>query len=182
MIYPSVISAVVRALAAEVMSDVAQCWRDPDAIGAARRAGEIVGKDEARLYDVMVHALLHDVLTPEQWDALTAKYSTDIDRKRGAIKALRLRVQTPAPDRFRDAAVLTWALPKLPGRDGKRSTSVLPEAWYCMDRWSDEPVPVKTQERWRRDIRKSLEQKVDDALAAAQEVLDAEGLIRTEAA
>jgi hypothetical protein len=73
-------------------------------------------------------------------------------------------------------------LPKLAGVEGKRSTNVLPAGWYEMDNWTDEPHPIKTQERWRRDIRKSLESAVDEALQAAQEILDHEELFGTEAA
>lgn len=182
MVYQNVISAVVRALAAENMTDVAACWRDPMAISAARRSGEIVGKEAARLYDVMVHALLHRSLTAAQWDALTAKYSTHAERKHAAIARMAKAVVSPAPERFRHAATVTWALPKLPGVDGKRSLNVLPAGWYCMDNWSDDPVPVKTQERWRRQIRRDLERAVDDALTAAQEMLDAEELIVREVA
>jgi len=43
-------------------------------------------------------------------------------------------------------------------------------------------VPVKTQERWRRDIRKGLKQAVDQALIEAHEILAAEGLVAGEAA
>ncbi|MNY67884.1 hypothetical protein D3C86_2055520 [compost metagenome] len=77
---------------------------------------------------------------------------------------------------------MTWALPKLAGVDGKRSTNVLPAGWYEMDNWSDEPHPIKTQERWRRDIRKALERAVDEALVSAQTLLDADELIETKAA
>jgi hypothetical protein len=51
-----------------------------------------------------------------------------------------------------------------------------------MDNWSNEPHPIKTQERWRRDIRKALEREVDEALVCAQTLLDAEELIETKAA
>ncbi|MNG14008.1 hypothetical protein D3C84_977290 [compost metagenome] len=46
-----------------------------------------------------------------------------------------------------------------------------------MDNWSDDPAPIKTQERWRRDIRKALERQVDEALSEAQVILDNEGLL-----
>lgn len=178
MVYQNVISAVVRALAAEDMTDVAACWRDPIAISAARRSGEIVGKEAARLYDVMVHALLHRSLTAAQWDALTAKYSTHAERKHAAIARMAKAVVSPAPERFRHAATVTWALPKLPGVDGKRSLNVLPAGWYCMANWDDDGRPESTLYRWRAGIRRELERQVNEALVAAQEVLDAEGLIQ----
>jgi hypothetical protein len=105
-----------------------------------------------------------------------------MDRKHAAITELTKAIRSPAPERFRHCAVVTWALPKLPGVDGKRSTNVLPAGWYEMDNWSDEPVPVRTQSRWRRDISKTIEQEVDRALESAQMLLDAEGLIWADAA
>lgn len=181
MIYPSVISAVVRALAAETINSAGGCDFDAK-VQQAHIPGEIGGREGAFLVDCMVFSRLHSQLTGSQWDVLVSKYSTHVDRKREAVLRTASAVQSPAGKRFIECAVVTWAYPKLPGVDGKRSTSVLPAGWYVMDNWCDDPAPIKTQERWRRDIRKGLEQKVDDALAAAQEVLDAEGLIRTEAA
>ncbi|MNR46460.1 hypothetical protein D3C85_1654290 [compost metagenome] len=66
--------------------------------------------------------------------------------------------------------------------DGKRSTNVLPASWYEMDNWSDDPHPIKTQERWRRNIRKALESSVDLALIEAQHILEHEGLVMSEVA
>lgn len=180
MIYPSAVSAVVRALAAEVLTDVSQCWKDPGAIPAGRGSA-IAGKEEAFLTDCWINARLRANLDPHHWRVLIAKYSTHAERKHAAIVEITKVMVSPAPDRFRNAAVLTWAMPKLMGVEGKRSTSVLPMAWYCMDNWCDDPTPVKTQERWRRDIRKAIERDVDNALMAAQEILDAEGLIREAA-
>ncbi|MDV7209923.1 hypothetical protein [Azotobacter beijerinckii] len=181
MSYVSVISAVVRALAAETINSAGGCDFDQK-VQADRVPGEISGKEAAFLDDCWVHRRLHKRLSADHWSALCAKYSTHADRKRMAIMDMVRGIKSPAPSRFIECAIVTWAYPKLQGVDGKRSLNVLPAGWYVMDNWCDDPVPVKTQERWRRDIRKSLEQKVDDALATAQEVLDAEGLIRTEAA
>lgn len=180
MNYQSVVSAVVRALASEVINSSGGVDFEPK-VQAARIPGAISGKEEAFLTDCWVHARLSTHLEPHHWTALTAKYSTHTERKHAAIVDLTRSMKSPAPERFRNAAILTWAMPKLPGIGGKRSTSVLPEAWYCMDNWSDDPVPVKTQERWRRDIRRAVEREVDHALVAAQEILDAEGLIQEAA-
>lgn len=181
MIYTSVLSAVVRALAAETINSAGGCDFEPK-IQAAKIAGENGGRAAGFVYDCMVFSRLHTQLSVEQWSALVAKYSTHVERKHAAIELLCKRVKSPAPRRFSDAATVTWAMPRLPGIDGKRSTNVLPAAWYEMDNWSDDPVPIKTQERWRRDIRRLLECQVDEALSVAQELLDAEGLIRVEAA
>lgn len=179
--YTSVVAAVVRALAAEVINSAGGCDFEAK-VQAAAIPGAISSREAAFLDDCWVFGRLHKQLSAEHWNVLCAKYSTHMDRKHAAITAMARAVQSPAPERFRHAAVVTWALPKLPGKSGKRSTSVLPEAWYCMDNWSDEPVPIKTQERWRRGIRRDLERAVDEALASAQELLDIEGLIRAEVA
>lgn len=146
------------------------------------RAGEILGAEEALLYDVIIHARLHARLSHQHWRALLAKYSTHVERKHGAILELSRCIASPAPERFRHAAIVTWAIPRRAGVEGKRSSGVLPQGWYCMDNWCDEPTPIKTQERWRRDIRRACEDEVNRALECAQEVLDEEGLIRANAA
>lgn len=181
MIYRNVISAVVRALAAETINSAGGCDFEPK-VQCAKQKGEIVGKEAAFLADCWVFGRLHKSLSPAHWRALVAKFSTHTERKHAAITELTKVIRSPAPERFLRCAVVTWALPKLAGVDGKRSTSVLPAGWYEMDNWSNEPHPIKTQERWRRDIRKALEREVDEALMSAQVLLDAEGLIDTQAA
>ncbi len=181
MTYRNVVSAVVRALAAETINSAGGNDFEPR-VQCAKQKGEIVGKEAAFLQDCWVFGRLHKGLEPAQWRALVAKFSTHTDRKHAAIAELTRAISSPAPERFRHCAVVTWALPKLPGVEGKRSTNVLPSGWYEMDNWCEDPHPIKTQERWRRDIRKSLESAVDNALQAAQEILDHEGLIGAEAA
>ena len=176
MNYQNVVSAVVRALAAETINSAGGCDFEPK-VQAAKQKGEIVGKEAAFLVDCWVFGRLHKNLSEEHWRHLVAKYSTHVDRKHAAIEEITRSHRSPAPERFRHCAILTWAMPKLPGVDGKRSTSVLPAAWYEMDNWSNEPHPIKTQERWRRDIRKALEREVDAALVEAQHILDHEGLL-----
>lgn len=176
MTYRNVISAVVRALAAETINSAGGCDFEPK-VQASKLKGEIVGKEAAFLTDCMVFSRLHKNLSPEHWRVLVAKYSTHSDRKHAAITEITKRYRSPAPERFRHCAIVTWAMPKLAGVDGKRSTNVLPAAWYEMDNWSDEPHPIKTQERWRRDIRKGLEGAIDLALTEAQHILEHEGLI-----
>jgi hypothetical protein len=181
MTYRNVVSAVVRALAAETINSAGGCDFEPK-VQCAKQKGEIVGKEAAFLTDCWVFGRLHKGLSPAHWRALVAKFSTNTDRKHAAIAELTRAIRSPAPERFRHCAVVTWALPKLPGVEGRRSTNVLPAGWYEMDNWSNEPHPIKTQERWRRDIRKALESGVDEALQMAQEILDHEGLISSEAA
>ena len=181
MTYRNVVSAVVRALASETINSAGGCDFEPK-VQCAKQKGEIVGKEAAFLTDCWVFGRLHKALAPAHWQALVAKFSTHSERKHAAIAELTRVMRSPAPERFLHCAVVTWALPRLPGADGKRSTNVLPAGWYEMDNWSNEPHPIKTQERWRRDIRKALESTVDLALVEAQHILEREGLIASKVA
>lgn len=176
MTYHNVVSAVVRALAAETINSAGGCDFEPK-VQCAKQKGEIVGKEAAFLVDCMVHARLRAQLAAEHWLVLVAQYSTHTERKHEAIISIARAIRSPAPERFRHAAVVTWAMPKLPGQDGKRSTNVLPVGWYCMDNWLDEPIAERTQYRWKSAICKDLRRRVDEALSEVQVILDGEGLI-----
>lgn len=181
MTYRNVVAAVVRALAAETINSAGGCDFEPK-VQCAKQKGEIVGKEAAFLIDCWVFGRLHKGLSPAHWRALVAKFSTHTDRKHAAIAELTKVMRSPAPERFRHCAVVTWALPKLPGVDGKRSTNVLPAAWYEMSNWDENGRPESTLRRWRNEIRKALESQVNEALTSAQEILDHEGLLQSEAA
>lgn len=181
MNYQNVVSAVVRALAAETINSAGGCDFEPK-VQAAKQKGAIVGKEAAFLVDCMVFSRLHKNLTAEHWRHLVAKYSTHVDRKHAAIEEITRTHRSPAPERFRHCAILTWAMPKLPGVDGKRSTSVLPAAWYDMSNWDSDGRPESTLRRWRNETRKALEKEVNDALVEAQHILESEGLLTGEAA
>ncbi|WP_426160497.1 hypothetical protein [Pseudomonas sp. DWR1-3-2b2] len=181
MTYRNVVSAVVRALAAETISSAGGCDFEPK-VQYAKQKGEIVGKEAAFLQDCWVFGRLHKALTPAHWRALVAKYSTHEERKHGAILELLSSVKSPAPKRFRECAVLTWAIPQVAGVEGKRSVAVLPAAWYDITNWDNDGKPESTRYRWRSHIRTVLDNQVNEALTLAQELLDAEGLIATVAA
>lgn len=181
MIYQSVISAVVRALAAETLDSASRSDFDAK-VQLGRVPGEIGGKEGAFLVDCLVFSRLHSQLTGAQWDALVSKYSTHAERKRECVLRMAKAIESPAANRFIECAVVTWAYPKLPGVDGKRSTNVLPAGWYEMANWDDDGRPESTLRRWRSAIRRDLDGSVNEALVAAQEILDAEGLIRADAA
>jgi len=181
MTYRNVVSAVVRALAAETINSAGGCDFEPK-VQAAKQKGEIVGKEAAFLTDCWVFGRLHKALSPAHWRALVAKYSTHDERKHGAILELLNSVRSPAPKRFRECAILTWAIPQVAGTDGKRSAAVLSAAWYDITNWDNDGKPESTRYRWRSSIRKTLDNQVNDALAAAHELMDAEGLIESCAA
>ncbi|WP_085631543.1 hypothetical protein [Pseudomonas sp. R16(2017)] len=111
MNYHNVISAVVRALAAETINSSGGCSVEPR-VQASKLKGEISGKDAALLADCIVHKLLHAQLAPRHWNALVAKYSTHRGRKIDSIGRLVAAVNSPAPRRFTQQAVLTWAVPQ----------------------------------------------------------------------
>ena len=111
MNYHNVISAVVRALAAETINSSGGCSVEPR-VQASKLKGEISGKDAALLADCIVYKLLHAQLAPRYWNALVAKYSTHRGRKVDSIGRLIAVVKTPAPQRFTQQAVLVWAVPQ----------------------------------------------------------------------
>ena len=111
MSYQNVVSAVVRALAAETINSAGGCNVEPR-VQAGKLKGEISGKDAALLADSLVHRLLHAQLSPRHWNALVAKYSTHKGRKVDSIGRLVAIVPTPAPKRFTQQAVLVWAVPE----------------------------------------------------------------------
>lgn len=111
MSYQNVVSAVVRALAAETINSAGGCNVEPR-VQASKLKGEISGKDAALLADSIVHKLLHAQLSPRHWNALVAKYSTHKGRKIDSIGRLVAVVPTPAPKRFTQQAVLVWAVPQ----------------------------------------------------------------------
>ena len=227
MIYRNVVAAVVRALAAETINSSGGCDFEPK-VQAAKQKGEIVGKEAALLADCIVHRLLHAQLSPRHWNALLAKYSTHRGKKIDAIGRLVPVVQTPAPLRFTQQAVLVWAVPQHSkgiqrkvaqveapeqrtsdeGDDrwswrnkakraaveranknshalaGARSGEmiILAESNYDMTNWDSQGLTERTYQRWNKAVKKNLESLVDEALIEAHHLLDAVGVLSTEAA
>ncbi|MEA9994555.1 hypothetical protein QN382_19815 [Pseudomonas sp. 10B1] len=181
MTYRNVVSAVVRALAAETINSAGGCDFEPK-VQCAKQKGEIVGKEAAFLTDCWVFGRLHKGLSVEQWRALVARYSTHEERKHVAILELINSVRSPASQRFSDCAVLTWAIPQIPGAEGKRSATKLPDAWYDITNWGNDGRPESTRYRWRASIKKWLDDQVNDALSDAGDILELEGLIESCAA
>lgn len=132
MIYPSVLSAVVSALAAECIDNTSkQAWQmlysphDEDGAGieslGRASGGETIDRAQA---DCWVYARLHAKLKERHWHALVAKYSTHKGRKVEAISKLRPLIATPAPQLFLYKAVTAWAVPKLKGVQVKLAHAV----------------------------------------------------------
>lgn len=186
MIYTSTLAAVVSALAAECIDSTSkQAWQklyqssgnagDLATLARAAHSGEINRQD----VDCWIYARLHSQLIPRHWNALVARYSTHRQKKRDAIEALIPLIATPAPRRFLGMAVYTWAIPKLRGVQGRRSTDmiVLEDWFYDMSNWESEGRPEQTRRRWRLAIRNVLEEMTAEALREAEQILEAEGVL-----
>ncbi|MEG0860246.1 MAG: hypothetical protein RSG92_17580 [Pseudomonas sp.] len=192
MIYSSVLAAVVSALAAEAIDNTSkQAWQklyqpgsedghDLATLSRSVEKGGITRMDA----DCWVFARLHSLLKPRHWDALVAKYSTHRARKVQSIGRLHPLVASHAPKLFIISAVTAWAVPRLKGADGKRSTDmiVLPAEFYDINRWDPEARPERTRRRWKRVIEDTLDAMVGEALAEVSVILDYEGLSMRNAA
>ncbi|WP_458717050.1 hypothetical protein [Pseudomonas gregormendelii] len=226
MTYRNVVSAVVRALAAETINSAGGCDFEPK-VQCAKQKGEIVGKEAALLADCIVHRLLHAQLGPRHWNALVAKYSTHRGRKIDSIGRLVSVVKSPAPLRFTQQAVLVWAVPqqskgvqrkavevrapsprenKVEGQWDWRNKAAadaaerankharttaesksgemitLAESNYDMTNWDSQGLTERTYQRWNKAVKDSLEGLVNDALKEAQHLLEAIGVLESEAA
>ena len=165
MIYPSVLNAVVSALAAEAIDNTSkQAWQklynsaDEDEGGDLATLVRSRGADtiDRTQVDCWVSARLHSALEQKHWDALVAKYCTHKARKVQAIAALQTLINTPAPKLFLFKATTAWAIPQLKGARPKVATSVSVE------------IPIDAPE-WRREA------VVKAALAAGQAKVKRDG-------
>jgi len=148
--YRNVVSAVVRALAAETINSAGGCDFEPK-VQCAKQKGEIVGKEAALLQDCIVHKMLHKILSQRHWFALTAKFSTHNGRKIEATGRLVAIVTSPAPALFTRKAVTAWAIPQIKGIRREPVKVKAPEF--------DEDVPA-----WRVEAAKAA---IDRANASA---------------
>lgn len=114
MIYRDIVSAVIRALASEVINSAGGCDYTPK-VQTSKLKGEIVGKEAAYLTDCWVFGRLHANLSPEHWTALNACYSTHMGSKVAAVGRIASLVSSPAPRLFLTKAVTAWAFPQLGG-------------------------------------------------------------------
>ncbi|WP_341519844.1 hypothetical protein AABC73_14935 [Pseudomonas sp. G.S.17] len=123
MTYLNVVSAVVRALAAETINSAGGCDFEPK-VQCAKQKGEIVGKEAAFLTECWVFGRLHSCLEPRHWIVLNACYSTHMASKVGAIGRIVSHVTSPAPRLFLTKAVTAWAYPQLGGAERVASVKV----------------------------------------------------------
>ncbi|MGE8122558.1 hypothetical protein [Pseudomonas fulva] len=192
MIYSSVLAAVVSALAAEAIDNTSkQAWQklyepgsedghDMATLSRSVERGEISRMDA----DCWVFARLHSQLKSRHWDVLVARFSTHKGRKVQSISRLIPIVASHAPKLFITSAVTAWAIPRMRGAEGKRSSDmiVLPAQFYDINRWDPEARSERTRRRWKKGIENALEEMVGEALAAVSVLLDHEGLTLKNAA
>ncbi|MBP5144309.1 hypothetical protein HUT00_38000, partial [Pseudomonas chlororaphis] len=101
-VYQGVMSAIVRVLAADSMSNATrQSWQK--LIDSGPRTGGFRALLSARDqfdYDCILHALLHRELCPAHWDVLVGRFSTHKANRVGAIARTIPRLSSPAPALF----------------------------------------------------------------------------------
>lgn len=180
-VYQGVMAAIVRVLAADSTSNATrQSWQK--LIDSGPRTGGFRALLSARDqfdYDCILHALLHRVLSPAHWDVLVGRYSTHKANRVSAIARTIPRISSPAPALFIYKATTVWFIPKMKGKQGKRSTdvAVLPDEFYDVNTWDTEARPDSTRSRWRRGIHKCLEALEEGAVIHVTEILEREQLI-----
>lgn len=69
-------------------------------------------------------------------------------------------------------------------KDESRSADmiVLKDSFYDMNTWDNDGTPESTRRRWRQDISRAADDLVNEALAHAADILEAEGLLIEKAA
>ncbi|HDZ55385.1 hypothetical protein LCGC14_0155860 [marine sediment metagenome] len=171
--YVNVIDAIKRATSAAVIDTTSKPSYSPDRING--QAG--LSNDDRMALDMMVHAKLHRELDAVLWHALVAKYSACSKSKAKALEQLLPVIVSPADARFTRHAAVAWSFPKPKGRDGKRSTAVLPAYWYDFNYWDTEGRSDTTRRRWNKVIQRWLNDVVNSGLVEVQHILDEEELI-----
>lgn len=102
------------------------------------------------------------------------------------VTSVSVEIPLDAPDWRRDAMVkaAVAAGQAKAKRNQMRSADmiVLKDSFYDMNTWESEGTPESTRRRWRQAIQQAADHLVNEALAHAAEVLEAEGLLIERAA
>ena len=140
----------------------------PDSVGGA---GGGLTEEERLTQDSMTRAALHRELPEMAWHVLVAKYSINDREVLASIQWLIPRVVCPAHHLFKMKCVTAWAVPRR-----------LPPEFYVLHTWDCDGTPESTLRRWRLVVRRWLDERVDMAFKQATPILEASGLIISEAA
>lgn len=157
-----IVPLVIRALASDTLMVGSASIEDIDMPRSTNP--EQLTRHDLFVEACIFHARMRRALSPVEYAALAAKYSPCFKAKLKAASELAAHIKSPAPARFKHTAIITWAIPKPRGNAKRVRAVALPDKWYLMDNWCDDPVPVKTQERWRRMINEALYYIVKEAL------------------
>ncbi|VVM91516.1 hypothetical protein PS684_03164 [Pseudomonas fluorescens] len=180
-VYQGVMSAIVRVLAADSTSNTTrQSWQKLIDSGPQTGGGRaLLSARDQFDYDCILYALLHREMTPAHWDVLVGKFSTQKANRVSAISRTIPRLSSPAPALFIYKAATVWFIPKMKGKQGKRSTDViiLPDEFYDINTWDTEARPDSTRGRWRLGIHKCLKAMEESAVIHVTEILDREQLL-----
>lgn len=173
--YKNVIDAVTWAASAGAIDNTARADLERDQVDVSTGL-----RKDPQFYAAMVHARLSRTLPQALWDALLAKYSSCVMSRAQAIERLWPSIVSPADRRFTRYAAVAWAFPRSQG-NGKRSTALLPSAWYDINVWDPDARSETTRRRWNSTIRNWLENTASLALVEAQSILEEEGLLKDAA-
>ncbi|KQV21082.1 hypothetical protein ASC74_18685 [Pseudomonas sp. Root329] len=102
------------------------------------------------------------------------------------VTSVSVEIPIDAPEWRREAVVkaaLAAGQAKVK-RDTLRSADmiVLKDSFYDMSTWDNDGTPESTRRRWRQDIGRAADDLVNEALAHAADILEAEGLLIERAA
>ncbi|MFJ3121058.1 hypothetical protein ACIPI6_31530 [Pseudomonas protegens] len=125
--------------------------------------------EERTTQDAMTRALLKRVLAEEQWHALAGKYSINESEVQTAARYLIPRVVSPAHHLFKTKCVMAWMVPER--RNG------LPSSFYQIHTWDAEGTPDRTLRRWRQITMRWLDDRVNQAHAVVEGLLEEHGLL-----
>jgi len=131
MIYSSVSSAVIAALAAGEKGAVkGQAWQKlynsaEEESGCLASLGGHAGVFDRDKVDYWLAARLHHLLKPLHWNSLNAKYAINKAKRVQGISAIAPRIASPAPQLFIYKAVTAWAIPRQKGAC-RKAPSVVP--------------------------------------------------------
>lgn len=103
-----------------------------------------------------------------------------------AVESVTVEIPLDAPDWRREAVVkaAVAAGQAKAKKDESRSADmiVLKDSFYDMNTWDNDGTPESTRRRWRQAIQKAADDLVNEALAHAGDILEAEGLLIFRAA
>ena len=184
-VYRDVGQAIARVMSIETIDGTAiALWQKQYQAGwpELRLKGCGLTSSERLTQDCMTHALLRRELPEVAWHVLVARFSINNREVGESIMWLVPRVVSPAHHLFKTKCVAAWARPKRRGTTGQKTSTSLPDGFYDLHTWDSNGTPESTLRRWRAVTKGWLDDRVEEAFGAANQVLNGSGLIITNAA